>query len=498
MNIKVILKIVEGSLAGREYEFDEPATCMIGREDDCKITIPDLPENKGVSRHHCLLDIVPPRITIRDLGSSNGTWINEVNIASPSVKTDTPREKTQAETILHDGDTLRIGRNVIKIQLVTTQEDTLFYDPNMEKTAEKLAETSVYPPSLEKTGIAASLDSPCGFCGKNLSYWINRKKASEAVCPACQNNPVQIVRYLLEEAARGEKTLASMEGYAISKILGEGGMGMIFYLEHKKQKAHPLVLKLMKPHVASDETSKKRFIRECWITQFLKHPNIVRQYDHGCYEGYIYFTLEFCNLGDVRQWMDETRGVIPVRAAVPLVLEALEGLHYGHTFDFEYGTDNNAPPMKTKGLVHRDIKPSNILLSGNKDSMTAKIADFGLAKAFNLAGLSNCTQTGLSAGTPAFISRQQIMDFKHVSIQVDIWSMAATLYFMITGKYPRDFPDQMDPYLVVAESDPVPVLKRSSSVPVKLAKVLDAALLDKGSPVFPSALDFRKALQDTQ
>ncbi|MBN2144249.1 MAG: protein kinase [Candidatus Aureabacteria bacterium] len=494
MNSKVIIKSVEGSLAGQEFEFNEPVICMIGRAEDCRIVLPDSSENKGVSRHHCLLDIVPPKIHVRDLGSSNGTWINEMNIASLSdLKNGPARNHTQRDSVLKDGDRFRVGKNLFEIHIFSFFGEMDHPGTAHLEKSEAFVQTFVdsIPSSVSEK--ADFFNSPCGYCGKDLSYWIHVKKEDKAVCPACQNNPVQIARFLTEEA--GEKTLASIQGYTVKKILGEGGMGVIFLLQHKREKDRLLVLKLMKPHISSDEISRKRFIRECWITQFLKHPNIVRQYDHTCYEGYVFFTLEYCNLGDVQQWMNENTGSLPVMESVQVISQALDGLHYGHTFEFDYPSDEGTL-IQVRGLVHRDIKPSNILLCGTTTNRIAKLADFGLAKALNQAGLSNCTKTGSSAGTPAFVSRKQLLDFKHASVQSDIWSLAASLYFMICGAYPRDFPENMDPFLVVAETEPLSILKRNPAVPVSLAKVIDAALRDTGESAFSSALDFKKALEE--
>jgi serine/threonine protein kinase len=150
----------------------------------------------------------------------------------------------------------------------------------------------------------------------------------------------------------------------------------------------------------------------------------------------------------------------------------------------------------TFGLVHRDIKPSNILLSDTGPHPTAKLADFGLAKAFDGAGLSGHTRTGSVGGTVAYMSRQQIIDYKFAKPEVDVWSTAATLYRMLTGATPRDFPPHQDPIAVILRDPAVPIREREPAIPARLAAVVDAALVDSPRMAVTSAEEFRRALAD--
>ncbi|MGH1394072.1 MAG: protein kinase domain-containing protein [Trichormus sp.] len=150
---------------------------------------------------------------------------------------------------------------------------------------------------------------------------------------------------------------------------------------------------------------------------------------------------------------------------------------------------------KGRGLVHRDLKPGNILLNYIDGKITAKIGDYGLAKAFDLAGLSGQTLTGSKAGTPAFIPRQQLLNFKYVQPEVDVWATAASLYNMLTGEFPRNFTG--DPFLAVLQNDPVPILQRNASIPKNLAKVIDLGLVEKPEIYFKSAVDFKNSLLDS-
>ncbi len=148
---------------------------------------------------------------------------------------------------------------------------------------------------------------------------------------------------------------------------------------------------------------------------------------------------------------------------------------------------------KGRGLVHRDLKPSNIFLGNVNSKLTVKIGDYGLAKAFDLAGLSGQTLTGTQAGTPVFMCRQQLLNYKYVQPEVDVWAAAACLYFMLTGNFPRNFTDG-DPFLAVLQNDPVHIRQRDTSIPKRLAEVIDLALVEKPEIYFKSATEFKQAL----
>ncbi|MDO0930243.1 hypothetical protein QQY66_00360 [Streptomyces sp. DG2A-72] len=126
----------------------------------------------------------------------------------------------------------------------------------------------------------------------------------------------------------------------------------------------------------------------------------------------------------------------------------------------------------------------------------SRLDDNGMAKAFDLAGLSGLTRTGTTAGTVAYMPRAQLISFKYAKPEVDVWATAATLYAMLTGTTPRDFAPSADPILVVLQKRPVPIRQRNPSLPRRLAEVIDEALIDNPRITVTSADMFKRPLQE--
>ena len=204
--------------------------------------------------------------------------------------------------------------------------------------------------------------------------------------------------------------------------------------------------------------------------------------------------MEYCQHGTVEDLIRKHRGQLPVDIALPIILQVLDGLEYTHNAEIPYVKLNDGNFGKGKGLVHRDLKPANIFLTEFDDEIIVKIGDYGLSKAFDLAGLSGQTLTGSEAnGTPFFIPRQQVLKFRDSKPEVDVWAAAASLYYMLTGYSPRDFFSN-NVWLEVLRNKPVPILQRDINIPHKLAEIIDLALIEEPEIYFKSAKEFKQAL----
>jgi serine/threonine protein kinase len=251
----------------------------------------------------------------------------------------------------------------------------------------------------------------------------------------------------------------------------------------------------MLPLVAANERAVEMFLRETENTRALKHPNVVQLRDAGCADGAFFFTLDFCNGGDLEGLMKKRGGTLPIEEAVPLMLQVLDGLEYAHRAPIPNVRLQDGSYRPGTGLVHRDLKPPNVLLDSVDGRLVAKLSDFGLSKAFDAAGLSGQTRSGDALGTPVFMPREQVRRFKYARPDVDVWAAAATLYFLLTHKFVRRFVKDNDIWKQILELDAVPIRDRDPRIPPRLAEVIDTALCESPKIGFQTAAELKKALQ---
>lgn len=268
--------------------------------------------------------------------------------------------------------------------------------------------------------------------------------------------------------------------YLIERELGRGGFGAV-YLVRTNKNGRPLALKVMLSHIAVDSVARRKFLREIKSVSELRHPRIVEIVDAGENQGLFYFVMEFCEGGSLDRFMAKHGGKLPLKLAAPIMLHTLEGLAHAH----------NA------GFVHRDLKPQNILLQRIGDGLTAKISDFGLAKNFEQAGFSGLTITGHFAGTPYFMPREQVINFRRVKPVSDVWSIGATFYYMLTGQFPREFTKGRDPMEVLLNDEVISIRKRDRSIPMALAQVIDRAISNKTKERYQIAGEMLEDLKQT-
>ncbi|MGO4418702.1 protein kinase, partial [Streptomyces sp. MCAF7] len=332
----------------------------------------------------------------------------------------------------------------------------------------------------------------CAACGGPFGAEHTVQPFVEELCAACKGNPERVLRQLLQVAEDGTKNLYLFGGYTVQRQLGRGGMGAV-YLARDHQTDELCALKVMLPQAAGSEAAKARFLREMSTVEMLRHPHLVRLHDHGCWNGIYFFVMDYCDGGDVAGLVHRRGGRLPDYQALGITLQVLDGLAHAHQADVR-AYDVEGRPLAVRGLVHRDLSPRNIFLDGGM----GKVGDFGLAKAFDAAGLSGLTHTGTTAGSPSFVSRQQVLQFKRAQPEVDVWAAAACLYYMLTGSAPRDFPPRVDRWQVVLDSPAVPIRRRNPEVSKRLAKVIDHALTEHPRIGFTTVAEFRQALVEAR
>ncbi len=270
-------------------------------------------------------------------------------------------------------------------------------------------------------------------------------------------------------------------GYLIERRIGSGGMGEV-YLARELASNRPVAIKMMVPAVAASERAKLRFERELGVLKDLKHPKIVEFYDVFEFEGQYQLVMEYVDGKNALAWVGSLSEPLSVSAAASMGVQLLSALDHAHE----------------KGYVHRDIKPSNLLLMGQPQRPKLKLSDFGLAKSFrDDAGFAGLTHQGDIGGSSGFISPDHIRDFRQAKEPADLYSVGATLYYLMTGQYPffNFDPNRADSYTMVLEHPAVPIRAHRPDVPDGFDKVIRKALEKQPGSRWKSASAMAAALQ---
>lgn len=503
MTARITLLVVEGSLRGQKHVFTERTSCVVGRARDCSPQLPSNEEHCQISRHHCLLDINPPDIRIRDFGSLNGTFVNGRKIGQRQ-RHQSPEEGAALgfpEYDLKPGDRITLGKTVMEVAIHVPAIccSCAAQIPDDERPLAQVGPEEFLCGACrrrERAGAAARRGRQCARCGRDVALEAGPRRSGAYVCLACRADPLAIMERLLDLAATGRQELAPIRGYRIQRELGRGGMGAVF-LAQQQATGREVALKLMVPQVAADQRAVQNFLREAENTLALRHPHVVRAYEVGCCEGTFFFTLELCRGGSLSDLVEHRGGRLSLEEALSLSLQVLDGLSYAHQAPIPNVRLKGEGHAAGRGLVHRDLKPQNVLLTDDDGAWLAKVADFGLSKAFDQAGLSGQTRTGDRMGTPVFMAREQVRRFNYARPDVDVWAAAATLYYLLTGHFVREFRQdpRRDLWLQVLECDAVPIRQRNPAIPARLAAVIDQALREEPRIGFASAAEFKRALE---
>lgn len=259
--------------------------------------------------------------------------------------------------------------------------------------------------------------------------------------------------------------------YTLGRELGRGGMATV-YLAQDVKHDRKVALKVMHPELAAT-LGPERFQREIRTTARLQHPNILTVLDSGEAAGQLWYTMPLVEGESLRSRLQRERQ-LSVDDALQITREVADALGYAHT----------------QGVVHRDIKPENILLSGGH----ALVADFGVARALQAAGSDQLTQTGMSVGTPAYMSPEQSLADPIIDGRSDLYSLGCVLYEMLAGEAPYTGPSAQ---AIVAKRlrEPVPHVRTvRETVPVAVDQALERVLSKTPADRFPTAVAFVRAL----
>jgi len=489
MPITVTLTITKGQHKSKQFIYDQNAGFIIGRLNDCVIVLPE----DTVSRYHCYIDIAPPAVMVRDFGSLNGTYLNGKKIGQrpPEMSVEEAYKQANKQTTnefpMNSGDKLGLG-NDCEITVEVS------YPPACSNCYQEISsvvhKNQLGQPLCDDCHIAlekgTSNELKCDVCGDVL--YENEKRLK--ICAHCLKDPDKALSHMLLRANKGDEDLADIKGFVKGDSLGEGGMAKVWRVTAPAGKEY--ALKLMLPKTEAFKRGRDSFVREARLLLHLKHPNVVHAYSFGEVNNAHYILMELCQGGSVAHLMKKSGGKLSIEMATDITLQVLEGLIYTHNAEV-LATNKDGEVVKVHGVVHRDIKPANIFLVGDMNKPTVKIADFGLAKAYSLAGYSGFTMAGTAAGSLYFSPRQQAMNYQYATPAVDVWATAASFYYMLTGYCPKNLRNGMNLYDAAAEVA-IPIRKRDSRIPRALARVIDKALIDKPEIGVQSAVEFKKLI----
>ena len=269
----------------------------------------------------------------------------------------------------------------------------------------------------------------------------------------------------------GRLTAALADRYRIERELGQGGMATVYLAEDLKHR-RKVALKVLKPELAA-VLGAERFVQEITTTAALQHPHILPLFDSGTADGFLYYVMPFIDGETLRAKLNrETQ--LGVDEAVRIATDVADALHYAHQH----------------GVIHRDIKPENILLANGRPM----VADFGIALAVSAAAGGRMTETGLSLGTPHYMSPEQATAEKEISARSDVYSLASVLYEMLAGQPPHVGGSAQQIIMKIIAEGPAPVTRLRKSVPPNVAAALTKALEKLPADRFASAAKFGEAL----
>src|SRR5512134_1509482 len=269
-------------------------------------------------------------------------------------------------------------------------------------------------------------------------------------------------------------TGALADRYRIEREVGAGGMATV-YLAQDLRHDRRVALKLLRPELSA-VIGAERFLAEIKLTANLQHPHILPLFDSGEADGCLYYVMPLIEGESLRERLTREKQ-LPVPEAVRIATEVASALDYAHRHQ----------------VIHRDIKPENILLHDGR----ALVADFGIALAASKASGSRMTETGMSLGTPFYMSPEQAMGEREITARSDVYALGAMLYEMLTGDPPFTGSTAQAVVARVVTESPRALMPQRHTIPPHVEAAVLAALEKLPADRFATAAEFAEALADT-
>ncbi len=385
------------------------------------------------SRNHCRLEVSPPRCRLIDLNSTNGTLIN-------GVKAQEPMELVDGD-IIGGGDT-KIVMNLRRSGLLAAGAD-----------------------GDDDTSGLTDLDEDIRALNELLGEEVPEGELSD---------DIRFDRRILPTEG------GFIGGYQILRELGRGGMGAVYLARHVRTQVMRAI-KLVLPVGNADQHHNQiqMFLREANLLLQLKHPRIVEAIELGIFNGRPYLVLEYIDTINLLETIQKQSRPKAIRMACWVIIQVLDALDAAHKL----------------GTVHRDVKPANVLAFRTGRHMQVKLSDFGLAKRYHEAGLSSLTHDTDIRGTLNYMAPEQVRDSRYSLPSVDIYSAAATLYLLLSGRNHFIWTNYSQAIHTILNENPIPLLEQADDIPPALAAIVDRALSRDLALRWPTAAELRAVLK---
>jgi eukaryotic-like serine/threonine-protein kinase len=269
----------------------------------------------------------------------------------------------------------------------------------------------------------------------------------------------------------GRLNTALAAAYLVERELGQGGMATV-YLAQDRKHDRKVAIKVLRPELAA-VIGAERFLTEIKTTANLQHPHILPLFDSGVADGFLYYVMPFIEGESLRDRLHREQQ-LPIADAVRIAGEVADALDYAHRHN----------------VIHRDIKPENILLHDGR----ALVADFGIALAASKAGGTRMTETGMSLGTPHYMSPEQAMGQREITTRSDVYALGAMTYEMLLGEPPFTGPTAQAIVAKVLTEAPIPPSRQRDTIPEAVEDAVLTALAKLPADRFATAAEFTAAL----
>src|SRR3990170_2400373 len=264
---------------------------------------------------------------------------------------------------------------------------------------------------------------------------------------------------------------ALSDRYLLERELGQGGMATV-YLAEDVRHDRKVAVKVLRPELAA-VIGAERFLQEIKVTANLQHPHILPLFDSGEADRFLFYVMPYVQGESLRDRLNLEKQ-LPIAEAIAITKAVAGALDYAHRHK----------------VIHRDIKPENVLLHDGQPV----VADFGIALAVSVAGGTRITETGLSLGTPQYMSPEQATADRELDARSDIYSLGSVLYEMLAGEPPHSGPTVQSIIAKVLTDEPRRVRQVRSTVPPHVEEAVHRALAKLPADRFGTAQQFADAL----